>query len=42
MYEVFQYASANKIELESDYPYTAMDGTCAAKGGVVLDKSRQR
>jgi len=31
----FQYAEANKMEAESDYPYTGTDGTCsyaAAKG----------
>ena len=31
----FQYIEKNPLELESDYPYTAVDGTCkyvASKG----------
>jgi len=27
----FTYAQKNKMEQESDYPYTAYDGTCAYK-----------
>lgn len=28
--QAFIYAMTNPIELESDYPYTAKDGTCSA------------
>jgi len=31
----FKYAEANMIETEAQYPYTARDGTCHAKGGSV-------
>jgi len=39
MDNAFKYAKANKIETESDYPYTGKGGSCAyssAKGKVVL------
>jgi C1A family cysteine protease len=39
MYEVFAYAERNPIELESAYPYKAVDGRCHAKGGEVEDNS---
>ena len=39
MYEVFQYAEKVPVELESAYPYKAVDGTCKAKGGNVEDSS---
>lgn len=31
----FDYAKDNGMELESDYPYTALDGTCAWKKSLV-------
>ena len=40
MDSAFQYVEANPLELESEYPYTARDGTCKASGtgsGKVAD-----
>jgi len=30
----FDYAKANKMDTESDYPYKGKDATCAAKGTI--------
>jgi len=40
MDSAFQYIEQNPLELESEYPYTAMDGSCKATGkgtGLVAD-----
>jgi len=39
MDDAFKYLEANKLETEANYPYTAKDGTCHAKGGVTSIKS---
>ena len=41
MDNAFTYAENNAIELESEYPYKAYDGTCKAKNGKVKVASFQ-
>jgi len=35
----FEYVEANGIELESTYPYTAQDGTCAYNASATVFKN---